>query len=65
MSKFWELLEESVLIQAVLILGLTGVACYLWIIQQPVPDPLMLLLGAGWGFYFRSKADVEIKKLTK
>lgn len=62
MTKFWELLEESVIVQSTLALGLTGVASYLWIVEKPVPDPLMLLLGLAWGFYFKSKVDVAVKK---
>lgn len=65
MAKFWELLEESVLIQAIMALGLLGTIVYLTVQGREVPDILtngfLLILG----FYFGSKTVVEAKKLTK
>lgn len=65
MTKFWELLQESVLIQASMALGLLGTIIYLTVQGQEVPDILtngfLLILG----FYFGSKTIVEAKKLTK
>lgn len=65
MAKFWELLEGSTLIQAIMALGLLGTIIYLVARQMPVPDILtngfLLILG----FYFGSKATVEAKKLAK
>lgn len=65
MAKFWELLEESVLMQGIMTLGLLGTIIYLVVKGQPVPDILtngfLLILG----FYFGSKSTVEAKKLMK
>jgi len=65
MSKFWELLEESVLIQALMALSMLGAIIYLVIQQIPVPDILtngfLLILG----FYFGSKSTVMAKSLVK
>lgn len=65
MAKFWELLEESVLIQGIMTLALLGTIIYLVVQQIPVPDILtngfLLILG----FYFGSKTTVEAKKLIK
>lgn len=62
MAKFWELLEESVLIQAIIALSLLGAIIYLVIIQAPVPDILVNGFLLVLGFYFGSKAQVEARK---
>ena len=65
MAKFWELLEESVLMQGIMTLGLLGTIIYLVVQGKPVPDILtngfLLILG----FYFGSKSTVMVGKLTK
>ena len=65
MDKFLELLEESVLIQATMALGLLGTIIYLVVMQMPVPEILtngfLLILG----FYFGSKTAVEARKTAE
>jgi len=65
MTKFWELLEESVLIQGTMAIGLLATIIYLAVQGREVPDILtngfLLILG----FYFGSKTTVEAKKLVK
>lgn len=65
MTKFWELLEESVLIQAIMALAILLTIIYLVVKQLPVPDILtngfLLILG----FYFGSKTAVEAKKTAE
>lgn len=61
-SKFWELLEESVLIQAIMALGMLGSIIYLVVAQLPVPDILVNGFLLILGFYFGSKSTVEAKK---
>jgi len=61
MNTLKQALLQSIIIQALITLTVTGVASYLWATQAPVPDTLMVLLGAAWGFYFRSKAANEVR----
>ena len=65
MAKFWELLEESVLMQGIMTVGLLGTIIYLVVQGRPVPDILtngfLLILG----FYFGSKSVVQAKSLMK
>lgn len=65
MSKFWELLEESVLIQAIMALSLLITIVYLVVQEMPIPDILTNAFLLILGFYFGSKTVVEAKKMTK
>lgn len=58
---FAELLEKSVIFQGILVMGLTGAACYLWVSRQPVPDALVNLLLVIVGFFFGSKVQSSIE----
>ena len=62
MAKFWELFEESVIVQALITLALVSVVCYLFATGQEVPElrssSLMLVLG----FYFGSKVQQVIDR---
>lgn len=64
MAKFWELLERSVLMQALLAVLFGGTICYLYILGRDVPDSLVAIVGTIIVCFFGSKAAVEIKKLT-
>lgn len=65
MEKFYELLKESVLIQAIIALSLLGAIIYLTVIQVAVPDILVNGFLLVLGFYFGSKSVVEARKLGK
>lgn len=60
-----ELLEKSVIFQGILVLGLTGTACYLWITQGTVPDALVNLLLIITGFFFGSKVQAYANATTR
>jgi len=62
MSKFWDALMESVVLQAILALMFGGTICYMYLVGMEVPESLTALLGLIIGFYFRSKAGVEVRK---
>lgn len=62
MDKFWNALMESTILQGSLALLFASTACYMWIVGRDVPETLIALLGLILGFYFRSKASVEVKK---
>lgn len=65
MSKFWEYLQSSALIQGVLTVGVTAVASYLIIVGQEVPTILEGLVTLSWGFFFGGKLGIAQAKAGK
>jgi len=65
MTKFWELLEESVIIQGTLALATTGAVIYEVVAKGTVTQELL----GGWllilGFFFGSKGQVQVQKAVK
>lgn len=64
MSKFWELLEDSVIIQALLTLGVWTAIIVMVIIGREIPD---ILSAGGYtilGFWFGSKAAAQVSKVA-
>jgi Na+/H+ antiporter NhaC len=61
-DKFWELLKESVILQAVLALLFACAVCYLYVTGQEVPQELTSLLGIIIGFYFGSKVQGQVNE---
>ena len=57
MSKFWELMERSVIVQALITFSLIGVVIYLVATGQEVPDLISSLTLLVVGFYFGSKVE--------
>ena len=55
MKTFWSLLRESVILQAVLTLGIWIAVIYLIVTAQVVPDVLSMAANLVLGFYFGSK----------
>lgn len=55
MKTFWDLLQESVIVQALITLLIVGADVYLIVTGQPVPEFLANLTGIVVGFYFGSK----------
>jgi hypothetical protein len=68
MSTFWELLKQSIIVQAFVTFILVCATTYLWVTGQPVPQELLAVLTLVIGFYFGSKtgfaqgAYSELKK---
>jgi len=60
MQKFWELLQESVIVQAIITLALVATACYMVATGQDVPELLSTALMLVLGFYFGSKTQQAI-----
>ena len=65
MAKFWELFAESVILQAVLAIMFGGTLCYMYIVQIPVPQELVALLGIIIGFFFGGKVQIAAIKASK
>ena len=65
MTKFWELLRESVIVQAFVTLIFSCTLCYLWITGTEVPGELYALTGIVMGHWFKSKSyHAESKNLA-
>lgn len=56
MSKFWSLLEKSVVTSGVIAVMLVGTACYCVITGREIPQYLGLALGTVIGYFFSQKA---------
>jgi len=57
MSKFWELLEESVLVSGIIALSCIGAVVYLSITGKPIPDILVNISMTVIGFFFGGKVQ--------
>jgi len=62
MSKFWDLVKESTIVQGLITLGVVGVTCYLWAVGQPVPQELWTADGIILGFFFGAKATQIVRR---
>lgn len=60
MAKFWQLFEESLIVQALITLALVLTVCYLFATGQEIPDLLSTALMLVLGFYFGSKVQYKI-----
>ena len=62
MQKFWQLLEESVIIQGIVTVALIGAMIYLWVSGQDVPSELYAFGGLVLGYYFGSKVQLKLNQ---
>jgi len=62
MDEFWRLLEESVILQALITVVLIGTICYLYITGREVPQPLVDMALLILGYYFGSKTQQFISR---
>jgi hypothetical protein len=60
MDKFWQLLQESTLIQGAVTLALVGAVIYLSCTGQEIPTLLETMSGIVVGFWFGQKAQQAI-----
>lgn len=65
MARFWELLEQSVIVQALVTLALVGSVVYLTVTGQAVPDALLNLALIALGYYFGAKAQLTGEQAAK
>lgn len=65
MSKFWGLLEDSVIVQALVTLSLVGAVVFLVVSGKDVPDALLNLCLITLGYYFGSKAQLTGKQAAR
>jgi len=64
-DKFWQLLQESVIVQALITLALVATTCYLVATGREVPESLSTSLMLVLGFYFGSKTQQVISARKK
>jgi positive regulator of sigma E activity len=60
MDRFWDLLERSVIVQALLTLLFALLICALLLLQRPVPQEVWIAFGAILGFWFGTKSQNEV-----
>jgi len=65
MDTFWKLLQESVIVQALITLVLVIAVAYLSIAGREVPDLLSTSLMLVLGFYFGQKTQQQIYRVKK
>ncbi len=65
MSKFWDLFEQSIIIQGIITLVVIGVIAYLYIVGRNVPQELWSLFGLIIGYYFGSKSQMEVRRTLR
>jgi len=61
MDKFWQLFEESVVIQASIALAMTITVCAMVIMGKELPDLMTNALMLVLGFYFGSKSEQRVR----
>ncbi len=64
-NKLIDLLQQSVIVQGALTLGVVGVWLYLHATGHPIPDGLNQIVGLVVGFYFGGKSLLQAQKIQK
>jgi len=68
MSRFWELFEQSVILQGILALLFSGAIVYLYVTGKPVPQELVALVSLILGYFFGAKtshAEARVASIIK
>ena len=65
MSKFWELLEQSVLIQGTLALAFSGAIIAMYVTGKPVPQELVALVSLILGYFFGAKNAQSLERVAR
>lgn len=65
MEKFWDLVQQSVIVQGLLTLGVTTAVFALIFTSIEVPKEVWTLLGLAWGFYFGGKSQMALMNMKK
>ena len=63
-SKFWDLLEQSVLTSGVISVMLIGSVCYLSVTGAPIPDLLTVATSVILGFFFGAKVEASARRMV-
>lgn len=65
MDKFWQLLEQSVLVSGTIALAFSMVILYQWVQQIPVPDAEAAMFGAIISYFFRTRGEQQAAGMIK
>jgi len=68
MSKFWELFEQSVIIQGILALAFSGAIIFMYCTGKEVPQELVALVSLILGYFFGAKtshAEARVARTIK
>ncbi len=64
-NKLLDLIQQSVIVQGVLTLGVVALWCTMLFIGKAVPDSLNQIVGLVVGFYFGGKAVLGAQSIRK
>lgn len=65
MQTFWRLLEESVIVQGLVTVGMAGAVIYMAVAGRDIPEALFGLASMALGFYFGAKGQLTGKQAAK
>lgn len=65
MTTFWRLLEESVIVQGTVTIGLIEAIIFLAVTEKQTPDGISSLALLTLGYYFGSKGQLTGKQAAK
>ena len=65
MNKFWEMLQESIIVQSTVTMGLVGTACALWLQGQIVPPELQQVMTIVIAYWMGTKSQHAIERAGK
>lgn len=60
--RFWELFEQSVIVQSIITLMLVGAVVYMYVADHPVPDTLVNMCLLVLGFWFGTKVQGSVNQ---
>jgi len=65
MEKLYQLFEESVIFQGVLVVMVSGTTCWLYIQGQEVPRELLVIFSTVVGFFFGGKVPAAAARARR
>lgn len=65
MEKFWDLLQESVIVQSLVSLILVLTLCFMFVTGREIPQLLTNITLLVFGFWFGSKSSAFITKARR
>jgi len=65
MSRFWSLLEESIIVQSIITVLLVGGVLIMWLTGREVPPDLISAMMLVLGFWFGSKTQHTLSTVAQ
>lgn len=63
-SRFWDLMEQSVLTSGVISVLLISSVCWLAVKGDPIPDLLTVATSVILGFFFGAKVEASARRMA-